>query len=177
MKKIILSFSVFLILFGFGCANNRVEGDWYLNFDTSEEWRMATRSSGTFYTNLHQEISRELNEVVLQNTHQLILLEGLENIAEDDERDFITENFTIIEISRLDERRLLPREAEYIGSNIHRHQTCGTEERPCRENRFEFDYYYELNDNKFRFVIISDNPDQDEVERIIKSSREVTVID
>lgn len=175
MKKIIFTLALSFILVGAGCSSNRVEGDWYLNFDLPEEWTMSVRSTGDFYNNLHQQITRDLNEILLQDNQDLVYIGTDEEIPTSEDFNVRTENFTFIEVTRLDERRLIPREAEEISLNIFRNQLCGYEGRDCRDLQYEFEYFFEKEDRKFRFIITGDNIDQSTIENIITSSRLVTI--
>lgn len=181
MKKIILGLFV-LLLMGAGCfgggQQQAVEGDWWLAFDLSDDWVMVrpyTPMNGIY---LEGVIDRELTDVYVQNTEGTIVYRGAAPESDEDtDEQYVTEDYTLIRVTHLDERRLLPRNAEELRDGFHRVYLCEGEEPGCVPGTgADYDYYYVAsNGAKFKFVINQEGQTLDVAEEIIFSAQEVDI--
>lgn len=165
MKKVFL-FALSLVLVGAGCTslggNKVVEGDWSIAFDLPNDWVMVQpyQPSDT-PINLDGEITPTDAEVYLQSTDLHILPEGSGQIEEDRVELFgeiVESDFTRISVLKLDPRRVIPSESEDLGDGFFKDGEI---------------YYFETEDAKYKFTILSEGQSTDEAVEVIVSAQVV----
>lgn len=179
MKRIfVLLFG--LLLIGAGCSAGDIEGDWYLSFDLPDEWvmiqayREADSPEGTI-------VSRDLTEVFLQSEDTHMIFGGA--VPEADAiagKSVQTEDMTRVSVLRLDERRLIPSEADDLGDGWYQLAPCiGIGEGDlCEDDGESMTYYFESDaGNKYMLRVSSRDQDLAEAEEVIFTAQEVTVIE
>lgn len=186
MKNFFLLSLASVLVLGAGCSNlplggnKDVEGDWDLAFDLPAGWVMATPydsdelEEASF--DLNTEVDQSDSEIFLQGSDKPVYLTandapevvtGLEGQGE------LVINKPVIKVTRLDERRLIPDDAEDVGRGYSRVKLC-EEGEDCQDGgRLNYDYYLETADAKYKFLPYFLNAD--EAEDIITSAEVVTV--
>lgn len=186
MKKVILALGVLLAV-GAGCVsvgklgNKGVEGDWYLAFDLPGGWVMVDMYADPLQdpVTLDYEVGREDNEIIIQNVDKpLVINSGRapdENVPAD---SYIAGDGTRIYVTRLDPSRVVPSEAEDLGGGFFKVELCEDGGECQLGGRDNDDYYLVTEDAKYKFVIQSQESDDQAVgqaETIILSAEVVTV--
>ncbi len=154
MKNII--FSVLgLLLIGAGCLGGKsVEGDWWLAFDLPTDWAMASAYDLTSESpdSFSLDVNREMDDIVLQSTV---------NAIQKVDGEYTPNDFAHIRVLRLDDRRIIPSEAEDLGNGFFKESD---------EN-----YYLETETGKYQFKIIMQGSAGQSVEEVILSAQAVTI--
>ncbi len=181
MNKTLLVAAFSLVLVGAGCSggektdNKVVEGDWILAFDLPEEWVMVAQYDATGDgINLEKEITRSDSDVVLQSTNQSIL-NGSGAVPDDlDMETVVTENFVEINATHLDARRVVPSEGEDLGNGFSKLKLCEDGGDCQNGSSSNYEYYYQTEEEKFKFTIDLNGRELTEAENVILSAQ-VTV--
>ena len=171
-----------LLLIGAGCSSATVEGDWYLAFDLPNDWVMTDPYvEGDRGEDL--DISRELTEVYLQSRagHMLFSDRELSDLEVDKINvEVLRDEMTRISVTRLDERRIIPSEAEDLGKGWYRLAPCAeaAPEDACEDSGEEMTYYYETEDGeKYLFRVEYRGQELSEAEEVIFSAEVVTTVE
>ncbi len=184
MKKLFLGLGATLLL-GAGCLSNiglgskDVEGSWYLAFNLPEGWIMVEPYNSGDITDpgfkLNQEVTQSMNAIILQGTNKAIygstgaLGDGISELIDAGK---VEVNGPIIEITLLDERRVIPSEAEDIGDGFSRVKLCEDGDECQIGGQLNYDYYLETAKAKYKFDV--SGLKRSEAEDIITSAKEVT---
>lgn len=182
MKKVLLALSLLLVVGG-GCVSlgkitgqKQVEGKWSLAFDLPADWIMAVpyQSPNTEAVTLSQEVDREDNEIYLQSTNTVIVLGGIKPNDDVPAESYTTlDGQTLIKVSRLDPRRVVPSEAEDLGHDFFKVKLCETGEDCQLGGRLNYDYYLKTTDTNYKFVVYG--TDLKQAENIILSAQVTAV--
>ncbi|MFH1632145.1 MAG: hypothetical protein ABIA47_03990 [bacterium] len=185
MKNLLLA-SLSIILIGAGCLGiggdepEVVEGDWLLAFDLPEDWVMVAPYDMDRPINYSKEIDQGYSEVILQSTGFNIYTD--EAVPSDEEliengidlKKIVTEDYIQISASHIDKRRLIPEDAEELGSGFYKVEVCDNVSECELANRYRYDYYFETESAKYKFIVYTNGRDVSEVEDVIFSAQEVT---
>ena len=157
MKKLLL-LMIGLVLVGAGCGQKTVDSEWRLGFiEADENWHLvsAYRDRDNL-EELQDELDYDSVDAVIQTTPNFIFTG---EVPEDTSGygDFVTEDYIKITMERMDPRRNLPRDAEDIGKGFYKVS--------------ETEYYLELADEKYRFLVELEGRDASEAEALILSAR------
>jgi hypothetical protein len=180
MKKALFGLFI-LVLIGGGCVFNRpVEGDWFLAFDMPEGWVMVkSYMLGSEAIPINDAITRDISEIVIQSTSKGVYYSTgsmpdeltLQRIGEIE-----TENFSYIRVLKLDDRRIIPSDAEDLGDGFSKLKICDDGGECTAGGRYNYDYYLQTENGKFQFLITLKGHDIDEAEDLILSAQEVTIL-
>jgi hypothetical protein len=125
------------------------------------------------------EITKDSSEVVLQNTKDAIypvhngpVKEGVTELAGAPIR---ATGYTAIRIFRLDSRRVIPKDAEEVEKNIFRVKECEDGESCTERDAHNYVYYYAKGDEKYKFIIYSDEDKEQEAIDVILSTKAVAI--
>lgn len=186
MKNAFLLSLAAVLLVGAGCSNlslggnKEVEGDWDLAFDLPSGWVMAAPYDSDELEEadftLNTEVGDSDSEIFLQSSDKPVYLsanEAPEAVAALETQGELVVNKPIIKVTRLDERRLIPDEAEDIGRGYSRVKVCEDGEGCEAGGRLNYDYYLETEDGKYKFIAY--HMTENEVEDLITSAEVVTV--
>lgn len=181
MKKMILGLCA-LVLLGGGCATTPsvVEGNWYLAFDMPNEWVMVPDyTAGNVAFPSQEDVDREMSDVVLQSVGKTIWTNSGRVPSEEEIAimgEYVTEDYSIIRVLRLDTRRVVPSESEDLGNGFFKLKLCEDGEDCQAGGRYNYDYYLVTEaGNKYQFMITAYGQDVDTAEEIILSAQEVTI--
>lgn len=180
MKKLILGLCA-LVLLGGGCATTPsvVEGNWYLAFDMPSEWVMVpdyTAGNVTFPS--EGDVSIENNDVILQSVGKTIWTSSGRAPSEGEVAimgEYVTEDYSMIRVLRLDTRRVVPSESEDLGNGFFKLKLCEDGEDCQIGGRYNYDYYFVTEaGNKYQFMVTTNGQNIETSEEIILSAKEVT---
>lgn len=179
MKAILMGALAALVLVGAGCLGSKeVEGKWRLAFDLPEGWIMAEayRADLDEVVTVSTEVTRDASDVVLQSTALPVYAGGVKPQDSVDARTYITEDFTLIQVYRLDESRVIPSKAEDLGEGWYRLKLCEIGEDCTLYGQYNYDYYYRSPlAGKYKFSIATDGQDVERAIAVIRSAQAVTV--
>lgn len=187
MKNILLLGLASVLLLGAGCASNlslggdkEVEGDWDLVFNLPSGWVMAAPYDSDELEEdnfaLNTDVGQSDSEIFLQASDKPVYLTASDTpevIAGFEAAGEVVVNKPVVKVTRLDERRLIPDEAEDVGRGYSRVKLCEDGESCQTGGRLNYDYYYETEDGKYKFVAY--HMTWQEAEDIITSAEVVTV--
>ncbi len=169
MKKILLSLGALaLVLMGAGCAwgsgagGKDVSGSWYLSFTLPEGWIMAAEYDSPREATVtpSQEISQAMKVVVLQSTAKAIIRNGQKPGADVAADSYVLEDYSVIDVYKLDPRFVISRSAEDLG------------------NGFSFadgKYFFTASDgSRYQFIIKTNGQSEDVAKQVILSATLVT---
>lgn len=182
MKKLLLA-SFAIVLVGAGCfggggeekkAPEVVEGDWVLALDLPDEWVMTSPYKDGESINLDNKIEKLDAEVYLQSTNLTILRGG--NLPEELEESgsYVTDNFVFITVTHLDERRIVPSEAEDLGNGFSKLDPCDEVEDCGGAGAPAMKYYLQTETGKFQFNAHVRGHELSEAEAVILTALETT---
>jgi len=185
MKKLLAGVATALVLVGGGCADNipliggvdTVEGKWRLAFDLPQDWVMVEDydSPRSEIVTPSLEVTRDLSDVIVQSTSKAIVSGGVSPDSEVAEDSFIGSDFTQIHVYYLDERRIIPSEAEDLDGGWYRLKLCEAGEDCTIYGQYNYDYYLvAASGSKYKFSIITNNQDPQAAVAVIMSAKEVT---
>jgi hypothetical protein len=83
--------------------------------------------------------------------------------------------YTAIRIFRLDSRRVIPKDAEEVEKNIFRVKECEDGESCTERDAHNYVYYYAKGDEKYKFIIYSDEDKEQEAIDVILSTKAVAI--
>jgi hypothetical protein len=167
-----LAISVF-VLAGAGCAasnfvssivgGGNVEGPWRLAFDLPEGWVMVKEydEPRENVVTPDQNVTHDLPTVLLQSTSKAIVQGGTPDVATVPAETYVTKEYAVIRVDRLDERRIIPKDAEDLGNGF-----------SYAEGKY---YFVSSSGEKYQFVITSDDNDLTDEKAVILSAQTVTV--
>lgn len=181
MKKILL-FAATIALVGAGClggGNKPVEGDWVLTFDLPKDWVMVGPYNLDSPIDLEGEIERTDAEVWLQSTDTFVYPSSGAGLSDDQLAEYgideiLYTDFSLVKVTHLDSRRLIPEEAEDLGDGFYRVKLCEDGEECQIGGAHNYDYYYETENGKYKFDITGYT---DKVEDVIFSAQETDAED
>ncbi|MCG2687536.1 hypothetical protein L6260_01910 [Candidatus Parcubacteria bacterium] len=179
MKKVLFSLLTLVILGG-GCTAlpKTVQGDWYLAFDVPNGWVMVEPYLvGSQAVPNSEPITRDTKDVILQSTSK-----GVWTSANEPSEETLaligeveTEDFAFVRVLKLDDRRVIPSEAEDIGNDFYKLKLCD-DGGDCQANgRYNYDYYLATDSGKYQFIVTLKGQSIDEAEDVILSAQEVTL--
>ncbi len=173
MKKLFSALAIgVMVLAGGGCAASNfvssivgdanVEGKWRLAFDLPEGWVMAKEYDEPRDTVVtpDQNVTHDLATVVLQSTEKAIVEGSRPDAATVPENTYVVANYSSIRVDRLDERRIIPKDAEDLGNGF-----------STSEGKY---YFVSPSGEKYQFVITSDDKDLSDEIAVILSAKTVT---
>ncbi len=179
MKKIFaLLFG--LVLVGAGCSGSTAEGDWYLAFDLPNDWIM-TQAYREGDKEEGVDATRDHVEIFLQNVDAHMIFGGSEPDAEEASRllrDIVRDDMIRISVSRLDERRIIPSEAESLGEGWYRLAPCSEtpDDEGCVDDGTTMTYYLEADSgDKYLFRVSVRGHEISEAEVVLMTAEEVTL--
>lgn len=174
MKKLFSALAIgVMVLAGGGCAasdfvssivgDTNVEGKWRLAFDLPEGWVMAKEydEPRENVVTPDQNVTHDLATVILQSTEKAIVQGGRPDAAKVSEETYVVANYSSIRVDRLDERRIIPKDAEDLGNGF-----------STSEGKY---YFVSSSGEKYQFVITSDDKDLTDEIAVILSAKTVTV--
>lgn len=186
MKNVFLLSLAAVLLLGAGCSNlslggtKEVEGDWDLAFDLPSGWVMAAPYDSDELEEadfaLDTEVGESDSEIFLQSSDKPVYLssgEVSDEITELEGQGELVVNKPMIKVTRLDERRLIPDEAEDVGRGYSRIKLCEEGEDCQAGGRLNYDYYLETEEGKYKFIAY--HMSESEAEDLITSAEVVTV--
>lgn len=174
MKKLFSALAIGgLVLMGGGCAasnvvssiigDDNVEGKWRLAFDLPEGWVMVAEydEPRENIVTPDQNVTHDLPTVLLQSTSKAIVQGGAPDAAIVPAETYVTKDYSSIRVDRLDERRIIPKDAEDLGNGF-----------STSEGKY---YFVSSSGEKYQFVITSDDKDLTDEIAVILSATTVTV--
>jgi len=186
MKKPIIYALCALLLVGFGCSSSPADdettsdtsSDWWLGFDLPEGWVMVRHYSWDQLISEQEPIDTSLTDVVLQSTDKNIIQssgwwpddEQFEELGGEDQ--FTGEDYTHIRVVRFASNSVIPSEAEDLGDGFYRVEMCEEGEDCTIGGSSRYEYYLELEDNKYKFYISQRDQDLSVAEEVIFSAVE-----
>ncbi len=188
MKKTLLFSLCAIVLLGAGCLSKlpfnlgekaAVEGAWDLAFDLPSGWTLAAPYDNDELESVKfslKEVTQADSEIYLQASDKPIYLssgetpEAISNLV--NENKAVVDQ-GLIKVTKLDERRLIPSEAEDIGHGISQIKLCDDGGECQVGGRLNYDFYLEINNAKYKFITY--NITRKEAENIISSAKVVTV--
>lgn len=180
MKRILLASLFALVLVGFGCAGGGARDDrWRISFQLPENWVMYGSGDRGYVSQPGAEITKETSEIVLQNTKDALypIYGGpvKEGVTEFGGMPIRTTGYTAIRVLRLDSRRVISKDAEEVAKNLYRVKEC-EEGEPCTErDAYQYVYFYEKGDEKYKFIIYSDEGKEQDAIDVILSAKAVSI--
>lgn len=187
MKKLFATFAAALVLLGAGCADRiplisdpepeTVSGNWVLVFDLPEGWVMVEDYSEPRTTPAFPslDVTHDQPDVIIQSTSKAIVAGGIAPDASVDAATYVSSDFTQIRAFHLDERRIVPSEAEDLGDGWYRLKLCEDGEDCTIYGQHNYDYYYVTETAKYKFSITTNGQDVSDAVDVIQSAQEVTV--
>jgi hypothetical protein len=179
MKKIFaLLFGLMLV--GAGCSGGTVEGDWYLAFDLPNDW-IVTQAYSEGDKEEGVDVTRDHVEVFLQSADAHMIFSDNELDAETEGRllrEVLYEDMTRISVSRLDERRIIPSEAEGLGDGWYKLAPCAEtpDDEGCVDDGTTMSYYLEADSgDKYLFRVTVDGQEISDAEEVLMTAEEVTI--
>jgi hypothetical protein len=174
MKKLFSALALSgVVLVGGGCAasnivssivnGDAVEGKWRLAFDLPENWVMVREYDKPREEAVtpRQNVTRDLPTILLQSTDKSIVQGGTPDVEKVPAETYVTADYSIIRVDRLDERRVIPKDAEDLGNGF-----------STSEGKY---YFVSSSGEKYQFVITSDDEDLTDEIAVILSATTVTV--
>lgn len=166
MKKL-LPFLGCLVILGFGCIGGgkvTTAGNWWLDFSLPKGWVMYGPAQKNYLASAKTAITRDLNEIVLQSTDNVINVHGsgVEDPATYEDKTIVNDNYVAIRVLRLDDRRIIPKEAEDLKGGLFLDKVSNT-------------YYYVAGESKYQFFVISKGADAAIADKIIRSVTKVQI--
>lgn len=141
---------------------NLVSGDWWLTFDLPEEWVVYAPYDEDQGVPQDVEVTRELNDVILQSTSLPVILDG------DEPGELVTayedESYLYAHVYRYDPRTSVPDDAEDLGNGFYKQ---------VKDNG-DIVYYFVGENGKYRFLVEQEGQDLSELESVILTAKEVT---
>ncbi len=178
MKKALFSLLALVILGG-GCTAlpKTVEGDWFLAFDMPSEWVMVRPYMlGGEAIPLEEGITRDTADIVLQSTSKGVITGA--SLPDDETLALIGEvqadDFSYIRVLKLDDRRVIPSEAEDLGNGFYKLKLCDDGGECQAGNKYNYDYYLETEESKYQFITYLKGQDIEKAQDVILSAEEVT---
>lgn len=157
MKKLLL-LVIGLVLVGAGCGASNIESDWVLGFtEAGENWHLvpAYRDRDEL-KDMQKDLSFDSLDAVIQTTESFIFTgDAPEDLSEYGEA--VTEDYIKITMERMDSRRNIPADAESLGKGFYKVS--------------ETEYYLELPDEKYQFLVELEGRDASEAEQLILSAK------
>lgn len=173
MKQFFLAFTaIVLVLTGAGCAasnlwssmsgSENVEGPWRLAFDLPEGWVMVKEYDEPRNEAItpSQTVSHDLETIILQSTEKAIVESGTPKDSVSAET-YVTSEYTMIRVDRLDARRVIPSNAEDLGNGF-----------SVAEGKY---YFQTSSGEKYQCVVTNNGGDENLAKTIILSAKLVTV--
>lgn len=178
MKRILLASLFALVLVGFGCSGAR-DNRWRVSFNVPKGWVVYGAGSHGYVGQPGAEITKDSSDIVLQNTKDAIY-PVYNGPVKDGEKEWNgetirTAGYTAIHVLRLDSRRTRAKDAEEITKNIYRVKECEKGESCTERDAYNYVYYYEKGDEKYKFVIYSDEGKEQEAIDVILSAKAVAI--
>lgn len=161
-----------IVLAGGGCAASNivtsiigeetVQGPWRLAFDLPEGWAMVKEYDEPTTSAIAPDpnVTRDLQTVIVQSTNKVILQGARPDVSLVSEDTYVIADYSLIRIDRLDERRVIPRDAEDLGDGF-----------AVSEGKY---YFTAESGEKFQFTITSDDNDLTDEIAVIRSAKLVT---
>ncbi|MCR4312574.1 MAG: hypothetical protein NUV56_04810 [Candidatus Uhrbacteria bacterium] len=185
MKKLLIGTAAALLLLGAGCASripilgggDSVEGMWNLAFDLPEGWAMVRDYEAPRYSMVvpTEDVSRDHTDVIIQSTTKAIVTGGISPEATVDAATYVGEDYTLIHAYRLDQRRVVPSEAEDLGDGWYRLKLCEDGEDCMIYGQYNYEYYFIAGSGaKYKFSIITEGQDPARAIETIQTAKEVT---
>lgn len=168
MKRFLAGLFALIVLAGAGCSvgnipllSGNVKGDWRLTFDLPEGWAIVRPYSepGDTSRNIVTELNRNLSEVYVQSTDKAVIVDGTAPGDAVPADSYVMTDYTVISVTRLDERRVVPSEAEDFGNGFF---------------HVGDDYYLETETGKYKFTFKQNGQDPQAAIDVILSAQEVT---
>lgn len=167
MMKHIFFGAILMVFLGAGCVgrgteNAAVSGKWFLSFDLPEGWVMTAeydspRSAAVIPT---QEVSPAMKTVVLQSTDKAIIFSGRLPSAEVPAESYVLENYTAIDVYKLDPRYVMSTAAQDLGNGF---------------STVDGRYFFTASDgSRYQFVIKTNGQSDDLARQVILSAQLVT---
>ena len=168
MKKLLLAMTMLLAV-GAGCMasqggkNAVVDGKWSLAFDLPEGWVMVVpyQAPTSDVVVPSENVERLDNEVYLQSTAKAILSGGIgaEPEVPTDSYETLVGN-SLMRVSRLDPRRLIPSEAEDLGDGFYKLKLCEDGEDCQIYSHYNYEYYLKTDAANYKFILVGDDVEQ-----------------
>lgn len=187
MKSLFAALAASLVLLGGGCADRiplisapepeKVLGNWVLSFELPSGWVMVEDYSEprNEATTPSLDITHDQPDVIIQSTSKAVVAGGIAPDASVDTTTYVFSDFTRIHVYHLDERRIVPSEAEDLGDGWYRLKLCEVGEDCTIYGQHNYDYYYVTEGAKYRFSITTNGQDVSDAVDVIQSAKEVTV--
>ena len=157
-----------MVLAGAGCAwgggakNESVSGKWFLSFDLPEGWIMAEEYDAprTEVVTPNQEVNQGMKTVVLQSTNKAIVPNGQAPTAEVSADTYVLENFTIIDVYKLDPRFVISKSAEDLGNGF-----------AAADGKY---FFTAPDGSRYQFVVKTNSQSDEIAKKVILSAKLVT---
>jgi hypothetical protein len=161
MKKLFLGAFAMLLL-GAGClGGSRVESDWVLGFKSMDGWHMVNAyDDRDNLEDMQREFAFDAVDVVVQSTDKFVFTGDVPTNTEG-YGEFVADKYIKITIERMDLRRRIPGEAEDIGNGFFKAS--------------DTEYYLELPDEKYQFLVEAEGEDLSKAETLILSAQRAEV--
>ncbi len=187
MKQRILLGFLALTLIGAGCFSSSKEAsdttydaspDWWLSFDLPGGWVMVRHYEEDAPIDLGIPIGPSLTDIVLQSTDKNIWISADRSPSEDElleiggEDQIVYDDYTYIRALHLGSRNLIPEEAEDIGDGFWRLMLCEASSECDANDGSNYEYYFETEEEKYKFYIDQSNQERSVAEGVILSAVE-----
>lgn len=177
MKKYFFAIAAAVVLLGAGCFGGARDERWVLSFDLPSEWVMYAAGTRAYASNPETEVAKASAEVVLQSTADAIYIGGTreEDATEYQGQNIRQEDYALIRVFQLDERRKISSDAEDLGKGFFREKKCESGESCEANGGHNYAYYYVKGDAKYQFNIVTNGQSVDEAVKIILSAKPVRI--
>jgi hypothetical protein len=183
MKRFFLAALASITFLGAGCSvagipliSSQVSGNWYLSFEMPDGWIMAKPYSepNEEAVTVSTDVNHTLNEVTLSSTSKAVVAGGVKPDDTVPVDTYVSDDFSLIHVYRLDTHRIIPSEAEDLGGGFYRLKLC-EDDGDCRlGGRYNYEYYLVTETGKYKFTIQERGQDEQNAIDIIMSAKEVT---
>lgn len=185
MKILLVGMMAVLVLMGAGCANSlplvggsdTVEGKWRLAFNLPEGWAMLKDYDEPINKEIvpSEDVTRDLSDIIVQSTSKAIVGGGIKPDSDIGTDTYVSSGFAKIHVFRLDERRIVPSEANDLGEGWYSVKLCEEGEDCTIYGQYNYDYYLVTESGaKYKFNITTNDFDVQSAIDVIMSAKEVT---
>ncbi len=161
MKQLFIAL-IAIMLVGAGClGSGSVESDWVLGFTKMDGWHLVNAyTDRDERADMERDLKFDSVDAVIQTTSDFIVTG---DVPETTERygAFVSENYIKITMERMDARRRVPSDAEELGKGFLKVS--------------ETEYYLQLPDETYRFLIEAEGRSLEEAEALILSAKRAKV--